>query len=86
MKIIKILNRICYPLIKLKQLLDWNHQASKIGENSLYDKALNSRTRKWANNLTGWKYWVYQIIGGIIFVIIIEYLLNMINMTILPWR
>jgi uncharacterized membrane protein YraQ (UPF0718 family) len=87
MKIIKILNIICYPLIKLKQSLDPNHWASKIGESSgLYDKALNSKTRKWADNLTGWKWWTWQIIGGLIGVIIIEVLLNQIGMTMLPWR
>ena len=84
MKIIKILNIICWPLIKLKQSLDPNHWASKIGHSSgLYDKARNSNTRKWADNLTGWKWWAWQIIGGLIGVIIIELLLNQINMTIL---
>ena len=87
MKIIKILNIICYPLIKLKQSLDPNHWASKIGEGSgLYDKARNSNTRKWADSLVGWKWWTWQIIGGLIGVIIIELLLNQINMTMLPWR
>ena len=87
MKIIKILNTICWPLIKLKQFIDPNHWASKIGESSgLYDKARNSKSRKWADNLQGWKWWTYQIIGGLIFVIIIEVLLNIIGITMLPWR
>ena len=74
-------------LKKLKDVVDPNYWAEKIGEESgLYDKARNSKTRQWADSLTGWKWWLYQIVGGIIFVIIIEYLLNLVGMTILPWR
>ena len=45
-------------LIKmLKKIKDWvdpNYWANKIGEESgLYDKARNSSTRKWADSLTG---------------------------------
>ena len=74
-------------LKKLKDVVDPNYWAEKIGEESgLYDKARNSKTRQWADSLTGWKWWLYQIVGGIIFVIIIEYLLNLVGMTMLPWR
>ena len=74
-------------LKKLKDIIDPNYWAEKIGEESgLYDKARNSKTRQWADSLTGWKWWLYQIVGGIIFVIIIEYLLNLVGMTMLPWR
>ena len=78
-------------LIKiLKKIKDWvdpNYWAEKIGEDSgLYDKARNSKTRQWADSLEGWKWWTYQIVGGIIFVIIIEFLLNLVGMTMLPWR
>ena len=52
----------------------------------LYNLARQSRLRKWALSLTGWKWWLYQIVVcGIIFAIL-EYLLNLIGMTMLPWR
>ena len=74
-------------LKKLKDIVDPNYWAEKIGSKSgLYDKARNSSTHQWADSLTGWKWWLYQIVGGIIFVIIIEYLLNLVGMTMLPWR
>ena len=54
--------------------------------NYLYDKAMQSPLRKWALGLTGWKWWFYQIVVcGIIFAIL-EYLLNLIGLTMLPWR
>jgi hypothetical protein len=85
--IMKILRTICWPLIKLKEWTDPNYWASRIGESSdLYDKARNSKTRKWADSLVGWKWWAWQLGGGLIGVIIAEYLLNMIGMTMLPWR
>ena len=74
-------------LKKLKDVVDPNYWAEKIGEESgLYDKARNSKTRQWADSLTGWKWWLYQIGGGLLFVIVMEYLLNSIGMTMLPWR
>tara|TARA_B100000963_G_C22245264_1_gene501781 strand:- start:101 stop:337 length:237 start_codon:yes stop_codon:yes gene_type:complete len=74
-------------LKKLKDVIDPNYWASKIGEKSgLYDKARKSSLRKWALELTGWKWWVWQLGVGLIVLIIIEYLLNIIGMTILPWR
>ena len=52
----------------------------------LYSLAMQSPLRKWALSLTGWKWRFYQIvICGIIF-IILEWLLNKIGMTMLPWR
>ena len=54
--------------------------------NYLYNKAMQSPLRKWALSLTGWKWWFYQIVVcGIIFAIL-ECLLNLIGMTMLPWR
>ena len=71
----------------LKNIVDPNHWAEQIGNKTgLYDKAEKSSFRQWALNLKGWKWWLYQIVGGIIFVIIIEYLLNLVGMTMLPWR
>ena len=52
----------------------------------LYKKAEESPLRKWALNLTGWKWWAYQIGVGLIFVIVVEFLLNLIGMSMLPWR
>ena len=78
--IIKILKGI-------KNVVDPNYWASRIGEKSgLYDEARNSKTRQWADSLEGWKWWAWQIVGGLIGVIIAEYLLNFIGMTMLPWR
>ena len=52
----------------------------------LYGWAMKSPPRKWALSLTGWKWWFYQIVVcGIIF-LILEFLLNKIGMTMLPWR
>ena len=74
-------------LKKLKDIVDPNYWAEKIGNKSgLYDKARNSSTRQWADSLTGWKWWLYQIGGGLLFFIIVEFLLNLVGMTILPWR
>jgi hypothetical protein len=52
----------------------------------LYNLAAKSPIRKWALNLTGWKWWFWQLIVGGIFLIIIEYLLNLIGMTVIPWK
>ena len=74
-------------LKKLKDIIDPNYWATKIGNKSgLYDKAEKSSIRKWALGLEGWKWWVWQIVGGLIGLIIIEFLLNKVGMTILPWR
>jgi len=71
----------------LKDSLDPNYWASKIGKKSgAYDKARNSKLRKWALNLKGWKWWAWQIIVGGVILVIIEIGLNYIGMTILPWR
>ena len=52
----------------------------------LYNKAMQSSIRKWALSLTGWKWWVWQlVVGGIVFAIL-EYLLNLIGLTMLPWK
>ena len=71
----------------LKDSLDPNYWASKIGKKSgAYDKARNSKLRKWVLNLKGWKWWAWQIIVGGVILVIIEIGLNYIGMTILPWR
>ena len=71
----------------LKDSVDPNYWASKIGEKSgAYDKAKNSKLRKWALNLKGWKWWAWQIIVGGGMLVILEIGLNYIGMTMLPWR
>ena len=71
----------------LKNAVSPNYWADRIGEKSgAYDKARNSKLRQWVDSLEGWKWWVWQIVGGLIGVIIAEYLLNLIGMTMLPWR
>ena len=52
----------------------------------LYNWAMKSPLRKWALGLTGWKWWAYQIVVGGICITIVEYILNLIGMTLLPWR
>ncbi len=47
---------------------------------------MKSSLRKWALSLTGWKWWAWQLGVGSMFFIIIEYLLNQIGMTIIPWK
>jgi hypothetical protein len=52
----------------------------------LYRWAMGSSLRIWALSLTGWKWWFYQIVVcGAIF-LILEWLLNKIGMTMLPWK
>tara|TARA_Y100001937_G_scaffold30464_1_gene43801 strand:+ start:4654 stop:4908 length:255 start_codon:yes stop_codon:yes gene_type:complete len=83
----KILKIIFWPLIMLKNILDPNYWAEKIFRRSgLEKKAKESKIRKWANSLTGWKWWAWQIVGGGIALVIIEIGLNYIGMTMLPWR
>tara|TARA_R110002012_G_scaffold222922_1_gene394851 strand:+ start:1243 stop:1422 length:180 start_codon:yes stop_codon:yes gene_type:complete len=55
-------------------------------EKYLYNLAMKSSIRKWALSLTGWKWWAWQIVGGLIFVVVIEFILNKIGMTMLPWK
>ena len=74
-------------LKKVKDIMDPNYWASKIGERSgLYDKARKSSIREWALGLEGWKWWAWQIVGGLIGLVIVEFLLNKVGMTMLPWR
>ena len=71
----------------LKNILDPNWWAERIGEKSgAYDKARNSKVRKWADSLTGWKWWFWQLGVGGLAVIAIELVLNQLGMTMLPWK
>lgn len=74
-------------LERIQNIVDPNYWATKIGEKSgLYEWAKKSSLRKWALSLTGWKWWAYQIVVGVIFFIVGEWLLNKIGMTMLPWK
>ena len=55
-------------------------------KNYLYNIAMKSPLRKWALSLTGWKWWIWQLVVGGIFFFIIELLLNLIGMTIIQWK
>lgn len=73
-------------LKKFKDLFDPGYWAEKIFVKSgLRDKAMNSKVRKFERSLTGWKFWTYQIVvGGIVFVVL-EYLINFIGLTMIPF-
>ena len=74
-------------LRKFKNAVDPNYWAERIGESSgAYDKARKSRLATWASNLEGWKWWAWQLGPCVLFFIILELLLNVIGMTMLPWR
>ena len=74
-------------LKKLKDWVDPNYWAEQIGEKSgAYDTARNSKLRQWVDSLEGWKWWAWQIVAGITFVIVIEFILSLIGMTMLPWK
>tara|TARA_Y100001963_G_scaffold77519_1_gene107437 strand:- start:1578 stop:1814 length:237 start_codon:yes stop_codon:yes gene_type:complete len=74
-------------LKKLKNWTDPNYWANKIGDKSgLYDKAENSKLRKWADSLEGWQWWLWQLVPAILVIAVFEALLNTLGMTMLPWR
>ena len=55
-------------------------------KNILYKFAMQSPIRKWALELEGWKWWVWQLLVGGIVLGVIEFFLYQIDMTMLPWR
>jgi hypothetical protein len=73
-------------LKKIKDLFDPSYWAELIFiKTGLRDKAMNSKVRKFERSLTGWKFWTYQIVvGGIVFVVL-EYLINFIGLTMIPF-
>ena len=84
---LKIIKIILWPLIMLKNILDGNYWAEKIGNKTgAYDKAHNSKLAQWSRSLTGWKWWAWQIVGGLVFVVVAEFFLNLIGLSMLPWR
>jgi hypothetical protein len=74
-------------LLFIGNLFDVGWWADKINSKlGIYEWAKKSSFRKWQEGLTGWKYWVWQIVGGLTFVCIMEFLLNKVGMTMLPWK
>tara|TARA_B100001113_G_scaffold352534_1_gene354211 strand:- start:464 stop:679 length:216 start_codon:yes stop_codon:yes gene_type:complete len=69
-------------------LFDPNYWADKIARKfNLYDKADSSSVADWSRKLEGWKYWFYQIVGGLLAVLLLEvFILNPIGMSMIPWR
>jgi hypothetical protein len=73
-------------LIMFGNLFDPGWYADKINTKlGVYEWTKKSRFRKWQEGLTGWKFWTWQIVGGITFVVIMEFVLNKIGLTMLPW-
>ena len=71
----------------LGNIFDVGWWADKINSRTgVYELAKKTKFRKWQEGLTGWKFWAWQIVGGITFVVIMEFILNKIGMTMLPWR
>ena len=40
----------------------------------------------WRDNLTGWKWWLYEIGGVILFFAIVEVIVYQVGYSVLPWR
>ena len=73
-------------LKKIKNWVDPNYWAEQIGEKSgAYDKARNSTLRQWVDSLEGWKWWAWQLGPGLIIIALIEWGLNQIGLTIIPF-
>ena len=75
------------PFSWLKDRVDPNYWASRIGnrKGGVYEKARNSRIRKWSEELEGWNWLAYQIVVCGFFFVIIEILLNIVGLTMIPW-
>jgi len=83
----KILRILLWPLTMIGNILDGNWWAEKIGNKTgLYDKAQNHPVAKWSRELAGWRWWAYQIGVGVIGFGLIEVVLNLVGLSILPWR
>ena len=74
-------------LKKLKNWADPNYWGQVLGEKTgAFEKAENSKLRKWVDNLEGWKWWAWQLGPGLLIIIVLELLINQVGMTMLPWR
>ena len=82
-----MLKFIIWPFVKLKNILDPNYWANKIGNKTgAYDKADKGKLAKWSRGLSGWKWWAWQIGGGLIILFVAEFVLNLIGFSMLPWK
>ena len=82
-----MLKIIMWPFIMLKNIVDPNYWANKIGNKTgAYDKAHNIKLAKWSRSLTGWRWWAWKIGGGLLFFVVLEFVLNLIGFSMLPWR
>ncbi len=78
--------KLMSPFTWLKDRVDPNYWAERIGNKTgIYDKAHNSKFAQKTRDLKGWRWWTYQIVGGILFVVVMEFLLRQIGMTMLPF-
>ena len=73
-------------LTMLSNIVSPSYWAELIGHKyGLWDMALNNSFRHYVLNLTGWKYWFYQIVVCGILFILLELLLNKLGLTLLPF-
>ena len=63
-----------------------NIKQIKFMKKYLYNLAKKLPIRKWALSLTGWKWLAWQLVVGGVFFIILEIILNLIGMTMIPWK
>ena len=74
-------------LRSLKNWVDPNYWGQRLGEKTgAFEKAENSKLRKWVDSLEGWKWWAWQLGPGLIIIVLIEIAINQIGLTMLPWR
>ena len=71
----------------LKNIVDPNYWANKIvNKTGAYDKADKGKLSKWSRGLSGWKWWAWQIGGGLIILFVAEFVLIFIGFSMLPWK
>jgi hypothetical protein len=71
----------------LKNWVDPNYWGQRLGEKTgAFEKAENSKLRKWVDSLEGWKWWAWQLGPCLIIFVLIEIAINQIGLTMLPWR
>ena len=74
-------------LKKLKNWVDPNYWGQVLGDKTgAFKKAENSKFRKWVDSLEGWKWWAWQLGVGLLIIVLIEWGLNQIGLTIIPFR
>jgi len=84
-----ILKIIWWPFKQMIAIISWltgGWAKNLANRYKLMEKAENSRIRAWADSLTGWKYWAWQIGAGLVIICVFEYIFGLVGYTILPWR